>query len=167
VRKASRIHALPLGAALLAALACGPGGESAPPAQPAAPAPAPPPPAAAPGQAPAAVPAAPAPTPTPPAPALSPAQREAELVFSTRCATCHGPRGAGDGPGAAALEPKPRNFQDPAWQASVADDHLRRIIVGGGDAVGRSPLMPPNPDLVTKPEVVAALVAHLRGLKAR
>jgi mono/diheme cytochrome c family protein len=158
MRTLGRIHALRL-AALLAALACGPSGDSAPPAQPAGPAPAPAPPAAA--------PAAPAPTPTPAAPAVSAAQREAEVVFSTRCATCHGPRGAGDGPGAVALEPKPRNFQDPAWQASVADDHLRRIIVGGGGAVGRSPLMPPNPDLVTKPEVVAALVAHVRGLRAR
>jgi mono/diheme cytochrome c family protein len=163
MRKPSPIHALPLAGALLAALACGPGGDSTPPAQPAAPAPVPSPPAAAPGQA----PPASAPAPPPAAPAVSAAQREAGVIFSTRCATCHGPRGTGDGPGAAALEPKPRNFQDPAWQASVADDHLRRIIVGGGGAVGRSPLMPPNPDLVTKPEVVEALVAHVRGLRAR
>ena len=145
-----------LGAALLAGLAsaCGPGGDAATPAPPAAPAP---------------ETAAPVPAPGPPpaaATAVSGAQREAELIFSTRCATCHGPTGTGDGPGSVALEPKPRNFHDPAWQASVSDEHLRRIIVGGGSAVDRSPLMPPNPDLVTKPEVVAALVAHVRSLRS-
>jgi hypothetical protein len=81
-----------------------------------------------------------------------------------RCSTCHGPQGAGDGPGAAGLEPKPRDFRDPAWQASVTDDHLRRIIVLGGPAVGKSPLMPPNPDLAGKDDVVGALVARIRSL---
>lgn len=36
----------------------------------------------------------------------------------------------------------------------------------GGAAVGRSPSMPGNPDLMSKPEVVAALVAHVRSLAA-
>jgi hypothetical protein len=37
----------------------------------------------------------------------------------------------------------------------------------GGAAVGRSPTMPGNPDLMSKPEVVRALVAHVRGLARR
>ena len=30
--------------------------------------------------------------------------------FTTNCMACHGEKGAGDGPGAAALNPKPRNY---------------------------------------------------------
>ncbi len=97
---------------------------------------------------------------------ISPAARaEAENIFSTRCATCHGPQGGGDGPGSAGLNPKPRNFHLAAWQGSVTDQHINTIIVSGGPAVGKSAAMPPNPDLQSKPEVVAALVAHIRALR--
>lgn len=108
----------------------------------------------------------------PPEPAAAPAAAssgnavaEAEQIFSMRCVTCHGAQGAGDGPGSAALNPKPRDFRDAAWQASVDDEHLNKIIQYGGVAVGKSPAMPGNPDLMSKPEVVAALVAQIRGLK--
>jgi mono/diheme cytochrome c family protein len=92
---------------------------------------------------------------------------EAKQIFATRCFTCHGPEGKGDGPGSAALEPKPRNFQDAAWQDSVTDEHIEKIIQYGGAAVGKSPTMPGNPDLMSKPEVVRALAAHVRGLARR
>jgi mono/diheme cytochrome c family protein len=94
------------------------------------------------------------------------AQEEAQKIFSTRCFTCHGPKGEGNGPGSAALTPKPRNFTDAVWQASVTDDHIAKIIQYGGAAVGKSPSMPGNPDLMSKPQVVAALVAHVRSLSA-
>ena len=92
------------------------------------------------------------------------ARQEAKTVFDTRCVTCHGPRGAGDGPGAVALTPKPRNFQDKAWQSSITDVQIETIIKSGGMAVGKSPAMPPNPDLDAKPQVVAALREHIRSL---
>jgi mono/diheme cytochrome c family protein len=99
--------------------------------------------------------------------ALTPAvMKEAEEVFNTRCSVCHGPRGAGDGAASAGLTPPPRNFQDTAWQTAVSDEHIERIIAYGGGAVGRSPAMPPNPDLADKP-VVKGLRAHIRGLTAK
>lgn len=82
-----------------------------------------------------------------------------------RCATCHGNNGTGDGAGAAALNPKPRNFQDPAWQASVTDEHIENIIKVGGTGVGKSAAMPPNPDLAGKDAVVKALRAKVRSFK--
>jgi len=88
---------------------------------------------------------------------------EAGEVFASRCSTCHGPRGAGDGPASAGLTPPPRNFQDKAWQGEVSDEHLERIIAYGGGAVGRSPAMPPNPDLADKP-VLKGLRQHIRAL---
>ncbi len=91
------------------------------------------------------------------------AQAEAREIFATRCFTCHGTEGRGDGPASAGLQPPPRNFHDLEWQASVTDDHLEKIILYGGAAVGRSPAMPPNPDLQSKPEVVRALVELIRS----
>jgi len=88
---------------------------------------------------------------------------EAQEIFQSRCVTCHGASGKGDGPGSAALDPKPRNYTSAEWQKSVTDEHLKKIIVQGGAAVGLSPLMPPNPDLIDKPQVVDALVAVIRN----
>lgn len=111
-------------------------------------------------------------TPDPPAapPATGQAQggdlaARAKTIYADRCAVCHGPNGGGDGPTAGGLTPKPRNFSDAAWQASKTDDAIAKAIVGGGTAVGLSPLMPPNPDLERKPEVLGELVKAVRGFK--
>ncbi len=92
-----------------------------------------------------------------------PGAAAAETIFKTRCSTCHGMEGKGNGPASITLNPKPRNYTDVAWQKSVTDDHILEIIVKGGAAVGKSPLMPPNPDLADKPEVVAALMHKVRS----
>jgi mono/diheme cytochrome c family protein len=78
---------------------------------------------------------------------------EAQTMFKSRCAPCHGEGGHGDGPGAVALNPKPRNYTDSAWQRSVTDDQIRKTILYGGAAVGKSAAMPANPDLDGKPEL--------------
>lgn len=83
-------------------------------------------------------------------------------IFAEKCVPCHGEKGKGDGPAAAALNPKPRMFSDKEWQKSVTDEHIDKIILAGGAAVGKSPLMPPNPDLEGKKEVIAALRAIVR-----
>jgi len=90
------------------------------------------------------------------------AEAEAITIFNTRCAACHGASGKGDGIAAGALNPKPRDYSDKAWQASVDDSYIAKVIVEGGAAVGKSPLMTPNADLKDKPEVVKALVAKVR-----
>jgi mono/diheme cytochrome c family protein len=90
---------------------------------------------------------------------------EAQKVWTERCVTCHGDTGNGDGPGSAALDPKPRKFGDPAWQDSVTDDGIKKAIMGGGLAVGKSAVMPGNPDLKGKDQVVDDLVKKIRGFK--
>lgn len=92
------------------------------------------------------------------------AKRAAQSIWDTRCMNCHGRSGAGDGPQARLLDPKPRQLNNLAWQQTVTDEHLRTVIVQGGQVVGKSPLMAANPDLADKPAVVEALVAHIRGL---
>lgn len=89
---------------------------------------------------------------------------EAEKVWTERCVTCHGADGGGGGPGAAALEVKPRSFKDPAWQGSADDARIKKVIVEGGAAVGLNAAMSPNPDLKDKPAVQDALVKKIRGM---
>jgi mono/diheme cytochrome c family protein len=90
---------------------------------------------------------------------------EAQKVWTERCVTCHGDTGNGDGPGAAALDPKPRKFGDPTWQDSVTDDQIKKTIVAGGLAVGKSAVMAANPDLKGKDQVLNDLVKKVRSFK--
>lgn len=90
----------------------------------------------------------------------------ADAKYKSVCATCHGQSGKGDSPAAAGFPVPPRDYSDKEWQASVTDEYLAQVIVEGGAAVGKSPLMTASPDLKDKPEVVAALVAKIRGFAA-
>jgi mono/diheme cytochrome c family protein len=90
------------------------------------------------------------------------AKAKATTMFEQRCVPCHGAAGGGDGVASASLDPRPRAFGDPEWQASVTDEHIIKIIKFGGAAVGKSAAMPNNPDL-TDPDVVAALKDVVRS----
>lgn len=91
---------------------------------------------------------------------------EARSLFDTRCAACHGAQGRGDGAAAASLTPKPRNYHDPAWQTATTDEGIAKAILQGGASVGKSPIMPANPDLKDKPAVVTELVKIIRGFRS-
>ena len=90
---------------------------------------------------------------------------QAELMYGTVCATCHGMDGSGNGAGAATLNPKPRNYTDAAWQATITDDQIKQTILLGGQGVGKSPMMPGQPQLKDQPEVLDGLVKIIRGFK--
>lgn len=92
------------------------------------------------------------------------ARAEAESIYAERCVACHGESGDGNGPGAANLNPKPENFHNRNWQHATSDEQIAKAIVHGGQSVGRSASMAPNPDLAGKPDVVAALVERIRKL---
>lgn len=87
----------------------------------------------------------------------------AQAYFAQTCAMCHGMDGTGNGPAAAALNPKPRNYTDPNWQASITDAEIKQIIVEGGAAMGKSASMPPNPGLKGNDAVLDGLVKIIRG----
>lgn len=101
-----------------------------------------------------------------PAATAAQATQPTEDLFKSRCAPCHGDSGHGNGPGAAALNPKPRNYTDVAWQTKVSDEDIRKTILYGGAAVGKSPQMPANPDLEGKPEL-DELVKTVRSFKGK
>ena len=54
-----------------------------------------------------------------------------EEIVSTKCVLCHGQSGKGDGPGGAALNPKPRDWTDHAYMSSRTDDQLYQVIHDG------------------------------------
>ena len=88
---------------------------------------------------------------------------QAHKMFQMMCAVCHGFDGMGHGPGSEMLNPKPRNYTDAAWQASVTDDYLKKVILEGGAAVGKSGAMVGHPELKDQPETLDGLVTIIRG----
>jgi mono/diheme cytochrome c family protein len=56
-------------------------------------------------------------------------------LFRTRCAPCHGAEGRGNGPAAAAMNPRPTNLADPAPGTAVADSAQRAVIERGRRAM--------------------------------
>lgn len=87
-----------------------------------------------------------------------------EQKYQTFCSTCHGAAGDGNGPGAAALNPKPRNFTDAAWQASASDERIAKVIKEGGASVGLSPTMTPWGSALSAEEI-DGMVKKVRAFK--
>lgn len=83
--------------------------------------------------------------------------------YDLLCATCHGAAGKGDGAAAAALNLKPRNFQDAAYMGKKSNADLSKIIKQGGAASGMSPVMPPWGSSLSDPDV-ANVIAYIRSL---
>jgi mono/diheme cytochrome c family protein len=92
-------------------------------------------------------------------PEARPTHEDAPAVYYSRCAACHGPAGKGDGPAAASLTPRPRDFGEPSWHRR--DDEVLAVIRDGGAAHGKSPAMPANADLDERD--LAALVTFIQS----
>jgi mono/diheme cytochrome c family protein len=135
------------------------------PAQPAQPAPPAQPGAAQPGAQPAQPGEAAQPAAEPaaePAAATASAQ-EGQQLYVTYCASCHGPRGEGDGPAGMALEPKPAKHSNGEYMNALSNEHIFKVIKEGGPAVGKSPLMAPWGGTLND-EQIWDLVAFTRSL---
>lgn len=98
---------------------------------------------------------------------VQPSGDRAAQMFAKVCAMCHGETGRGDGPASENLNPKPRNYTDATWQASVTDEDLKKTILLGGQGVGKSAMMPGQPQLKNDPETLDGLVRIIRGFAKR
>ena len=83
--------------------------------------------------------------------------------YAQLCAACHGATGKGDGPAAAALNPKPRDHTDAKYMKSLKDEDIFKITKEGGPAVGKSPLMPPWGAALSEQDI-RNVVAYIRTL---
>jgi Cu-processing system permease protein len=96
--------------------------------------------------------------------AMTPANIElGKATYQTTCAPCHGPGGKGDGPAAAALNPKPRDHTNGAYMDKLTNQHLYDVIKKGGAAFG-FPTMPAQPQLAD--DSVKNVIAFVRSLSA-
>ena len=77
------------------------------------------------------------------------------------CATCHGPEGKGDGPGAAALDPKPRDLSNAEFTSTISNEHIYKVIREGGPSVGLSATMPPWGSALSEAETWD-IIAYIR-----
>jgi mono/diheme cytochrome c family protein len=84
-------------------------------------------------------------------------------LYKVNCTPCHGARGEGDGPAAAAYNPRPRNHTDAVYMSKLTDEDIAKVIQYGG-AIKGMPMMPSNPAL--KGADLAAVVAYTRSLSA-
>lgn len=84
-----------------------------------------------------------------------------QQVYTTTCTPCHGPGGKGDGPAAAALNPKPADHTSKDVIGARTDAKLAEIIKMGGGVVGK-PTMPAAPQLSDAD--VKDVIAYLRQL---
>ncbi len=86
-----------------------------------------------------------------------------KTVFVQFCSVCHGASGRGDGPTAASITPKPRDFTDAAYMATLSDEQLYRTIRDGGQAAGKSALMPAWGSALDDADL-RDVIAYLRSL---
>jgi mono/diheme cytochrome c family protein len=105
-----------------------------------------------------------------PAAAIAGDAAAGKVTFDTNCMTCHGMTGAGDGPLAVALDPKPRDLSTGSFKfdtdsdgAIGTDTDLKNVITQGAMAFGGSALMAPWPSLADAD--VDNLIAYIRTLK--
>ena len=85
-------------------------------------------------------------------------------VFAQYCATCHGDAGKGDGQNAFNLAPPPPDFTTSKNMGDAA--YVRRVIVEGSVAVGRSPLSPPYGHTLSQQDI-DYLVIYCQALGRR
>ena len=95
------------------------------------------------------------------APSRAADSAKGQEIYTTFCATCHGPTGLGDGVAAAALDPKPRDLSSAAILEGYTDEYLVNVITNGGAAVGKSPMMTAWAGIIS-PEDIDNVVAHIR-----
>jgi mono/diheme cytochrome c family protein len=91
---------------------------------------------------------------------------DTEQVFKFYCAQCHGLGGKGDGPNVSKDFPvSPRKFTSAEEMNKLTDADLKNVIMDGGPAASKSPMMPPWGKTLTEAQV-DGLIKHLRKLCA-
>lgn len=83
-------------------------------------------------------------------------------LFNAYCWVCHGRAGKGDGPAAAKLQPKPRDFTDPGFKGKTTYKDLFNVISGGSHASAYMPMW----GLTLSEQEIWDLVEYIKSLPA-
>lgn len=73
-----------------------------------------------------------------------------KATYDDKCAACHGPLGKGDGPAAAALNPKPANLADKAFMTGLPIDCHFYVVNEGVKNTGMPPWKSLGADVIWK-----------------
>jgi mono/diheme cytochrome c family protein len=76
-----------------------------------------------------------------------------KATYDQQCATCHGPGGESDGPGADALPIKPPRFTDGRLMNGLPHDFMVKVVTEGSGAVGLAPQMPAFGKILTERQI--------------
>ncbi len=92
---------------------------------------------------------------------LKPSIRSGRQLFNSRCTLCHGEHGTGNGKMARIIKnPPPFNLT----KSRMPDEYLMQIIGEGGEALARSPQMPPWKGELTETQI-KSLVMYIKTLR--
>ena len=84
-----------------------------------------------------------------------------QKVYAQYCATCHGDKGLGDGPGGENLAIKPQNLAVGRILNALPDHMLIRAVAEGPQSIGLSNLMPPFKPTLSDAQI-SDVVAYIR-----
>lgn len=92
------------------------------------------------------------------------AEAQGRQLFQQYCSVCHGEDGKGDGENASMMSPQPPDFT--GSKHLLDTDYVRKVIMQGSAAVGRSPLSPPWGHNL-RPQEIDYLVAYCHALATK
>ena len=95
-------------------------------------------------------------------PAGAAAPQTGQAVYRAQCAMCHGADGRGDGPAAAMVSPKPRDFRAPEFWADRTPESVAEAVRQGKPGTAMM-----GYQAVLTPEEIREVVAYLRTLGTR
>lgn len=80
-------------------------------------------------------------------------------IFKRQCTACHGEKGEGNGPAAAALNPRPPDLTDTEVMGALTDEELRAVIEQGVGSM-------PGFESILEPDELEAVLEYVRSLSA-
>ncbi|MBF0265129.1 MAG: c-type cytochrome [Gammaproteobacteria bacterium] len=92
-----------------------------------------------------------------------PSLKIGQKIYQSRCMKCHGKTGEGDGKMSKIIKnPPPFNFT----KSIMPDEYLRMMISLGGEAMNRSPKMPPFGDELKSIEL-ESVIMHIKSYRTK
>lgn len=91
--------------------------------------------------------------------------QDGAALYKKTCTRCHGDTGKGDGPAAKLIKNQSMgDLSSKTEMGKYSDQDLTKMIADGGEAVGKSKLMPAHKDKMSAGDI-KAVVAYIKTLQ--